>query len=175
MFNFIMVFFLIGSAIAQKGNVVPESAVPVAVVNAFKAAHPETTAIWRKNAKKDVFAAVFDAEAGMRKRASYSADGKQLRAVDIGKESLLPANIVSDIKSKATGAEIKRAEKHTLLQKDNAIRYYAKAVNKSTQTRYHFRYDASGKMLDMKTVVKGEKGGEDTLEEDDDVQDVGDE
>jgi hypothetical protein len=159
-------------------NAVPESAVPAAVVNAFKAANAGVAnVIWHKAPKKEFYRAGYTSADGMRKASIYSADGKQLRAIEIGKENLLPANITSDVKAKATGAEIKRVEKHTLLQKNNEIRYHVFAVNKEAKTRYHFRYDGTGKMLDMKQKTIGQGNGKpgdkaDTNNENDDIEDV---
>lgn len=171
--NFILILvavFSLSAAIAQnngkgKGNgggknAIPESAVPAAVVNAFKAANAGVTnVIWHKAPKKEFYRAGYTSADGMRRASIYAADGKQLRAIEIGKENLLPANILSDVKTKATGAEIKRVEKHTLLQKNNEIRYHVAAVNKEAKTRYHFRYDGTGKLLDMKQKTMGQGNG----------------
>ncbi len=153
-------------------NSIPESAVPAAVVNAFKAANAgATNVVWRKNPKKEIYRAGYTSADGMRKASIYTPDGKQLRAIEIGKENLLPANILSDVKAKATGAEIKRVEKHTLVQKNNEIRYHVIAVNKEAKTRYHFRYDGTGKLLDMKQKTAGDKGNNGKPEKNDDDDD----
>lgn len=159
--------FVLNAVIAQnkangKGNPggkhgIPESAVPAAVVNAFKAANAgATNVMWHKSPKKEVYRAGYTSADGTRRASLYTADGKQLRAVEIGGENLLPANIASDVKAKAAGAEIKRVEKHTLVQKNNEVRYHVFAVNKPAKTRYHFRYDGTGKMLDMKQKIAGQ-------------------
>lgn len=159
-------------------NSLPESAVPAAVVSAFKAANAgATNVIWHKAPKKEFYRAGYTSADGMRRASIYSADGKQFRAVEIGKENLLPANIASDVKSKATGAEIRRVEKHTLLQKNNEVRYHVSAVNKEAKTRYHFRYDGTGKMLDMKQKTAGQGNGKsgdkaDTNNENDEIEEI---
>lgn len=184
----ILAVFTLNAVIAQnkgngKGNGgvkngIPESAVPAAVVNAFKAANAgATNVIWHKAPKKEIYRAGYTSADGMRRASIYTPDGKQLRAVEIGKENLLPANIASDVKAKATGAEIKRVEKHTLLQKNNEIRYHVFAVNKEAKTRYHFRYDGTGKMLDMKQKTAGQgkdkpQDKADTNNENDNVDDI---
>lgn len=160
-------------------NVVPESAVPTAIVNAFKAANANATnVIWHKASKKDIYRVGYTSADGMRRASVYANDGKQLHAIEIGKENLLPANILSDVKAKATGAEIKRVEKHTLLQKNNELRYQVLAVNKEAKTRYHLRYDGTGKLLDMKQKTAGQKGngkpGEkgDPSDENDEIEEI---
>lgn len=176
------VFVTLTTAMAQnkgKGNgksggknVVPESAVPAAVVSAFKAANPNVTNIvWRKSPKKEVYRVAYTTSDGMRKAMHYANDGKCLRAIDIGIETLLPANILSDVKAKAAGAEIKRAEKHTLVQKNNEVRYHVIAVNKAQKIRYHFRYDATGKLLDLKQKTMGQGPQNKETNETDDIMD----
>jgi len=162
-----------------KKNVVPESAVPAAVVSAFKAANPNVTnVIWHKAPKKEYYRAVYTSSDGMRRASILDGGAKLLRTVEMGKENLLPANIVTDVKAKATGAEIKRVEKHTLLQKNNELRYYVFAVNKEAKTRYHLRYDGTGKLLDMKQKTAGQKGngkpGEkgDPSDENDEIKEI---
>lgn len=154
-------------------NAIPESAVPAAVLNAFKAANAGVTnVIWHKAPKKELYRAGYNSADGMRRASIYAADGKQLRVVEIGKENLLPANILSDVKTKATGAEIKRVEKHTLLQKNNEIRYHVSAVNKEAKTRYHLRYDATGKLLGMKQKTIGQGNGKSNDNEGNEIDEI---
>lgn len=139
---------------AKKG--IPESAVPAAVLNAFKSAYPGATeVVWHKAPKREVFRVGFTTN-GVRSAALYANDGKLLRTIEIGKENLLNQNMLSEIKAKAANAEIKRVEKHTLLQRNNEIRYHVIPVDKTAKMRYYFRFDGNGKLLDMKQKAFGQ-------------------
>ncbi len=132
-----------------------EQQVPKPVLEAFHKAYPQATDI-QYEAEKEAGKAVYEVEfkdQGVKREASYAAEGTLVETEESIKPDELPAAVTEALKKAHPHATVKEAEK--VLKPDGSVSGYEVEI-KDGKKEVEIHLDAAGKIL--KTGTEKEKG-----------------